>query len=175
MQDDKAQLVIGQETKTKRTQIPPATESTRILQAIEKAQILQATVQPTSVPPAIALLTEAPVTTHHTEDNPKDRHKVRSHTELLLTKAPLREVLLHTIRHMEDHPRLRLKELLHTEAHLTHAKRPTALLKNPAHTAYRSDLPTLDTLAKRQLETIPLIHKATDPLIEARADTIDCL
>ena len=175
LQDDKVQWVIGQETTTKRTQIPPAMESTPILLAIEKMQILPDTAKPSSAPPAIAHLTEEPLTPRHTEDHPKDRHKVRRPTELLLTKAPLREVLLNTVRHMEGNPKRRLKELLHTETHLTHAKLPTVLLKNPAHTALRSDLPTLDTLAKKQRETTPLIHKATDPQIEARTDTIDCL
>ena len=150
-------------------------ESTPIPLAIEKIQILPATAKPSSAPPAIAPLTEEPLTPRHTEDHPKDRHRVRRPTELLLTKAPLREVPLNTVRHMEGHPKLRLEELLHTETHLTHAKLPTVLQKNPAHTALRSDLPTLDTLAKKQRETTPLIHKATDPRIEARTDTIDCL
>lgn len=148
-------------------------ESTLILLAIEEMQILRVTAHPCSAPPAIARLMEAPNTPRHTEDHLKDRHKVRHLMELLLTKAPLREVLLNTIRHMEGHPKLRLIEQLHTGTHLTHAKLPTVLLENPHHMALRSDLPISDTLAKKRLETTPLIHKAIDPQIEARTDTTD--
>ena len=76
---------------------------------------------------------------------------------------------------MEGHPKLRLKDLLHTEAHLTHAPLLTASLKKPAHTAHPNDLPTIGTLARKQLGTTPLTHKATDPQIEGRTGTIDCL
>ena len=172
LQDDKAQLVIGQQATTKRTQIPPHTQSTPILIATVKAPILQ----PTVVPPTSARAhhTEVPHTSqHHSGDQLKDRHKVLRLTGLLPTKG-----VLHTVRqHTEDHPKLRHKELRHTEVRLMHALLSrTALLKsNPAHTADRSDLPTLDTLARKQLGTTPLTHKATDLQIEARTGTTDRL